>query len=124
MTFINCTLFINCISEINNTQEDDAHDIDVVMPTYSLIEYSNSYLKTSGRLWQYYIDKGGLQDNNVVIDFPADNDNSTSFKSKQQLTGQTENNGQKDVEKMVSLKYRSTGQTGNNRKKLLKKWFH
>ena len=120
MTFINCALFINCISEINNTQEDDAHDIDVVMPPYSLIEYSNSYLETSGRLWQYYIDQAVLQDNNVVIDFPADNDNSTSFKSKQQLTGQTENNGKKDVEKMVSLKYRSTGQTGNNRKKLLK----
>ena len=27
VTFKNCTRFINCISQINNTQVDDAHDI-------------------------------------------------------------------------------------------------
>ena len=31
------TPFINCISRINNTQVDDAHDIDAVMPMYNLI---------------------------------------------------------------------------------------
>ena len=29
-------------------QVDDAYDIDVVMPTYNLIEYSDNYSKTSG----------------------------------------------------------------------------
>ena len=33
---------------INNTQTDNAKDIDVVMPMYSLIEYSDNYSKTSG----------------------------------------------------------------------------
>ena len=33
--FKNCASFTNCISRINNTQVDDAHDIDVVMPKYS-----------------------------------------------------------------------------------------
>ena len=32
------------MSEVNNTQVDDVHDIDVVMPMYNLIEYSNIYL--------------------------------------------------------------------------------
>ena len=41
----NCALFTNCISRINNTQVDDVHDIDVVMPTYNLIEYSDNYSK-------------------------------------------------------------------------------
>ena len=36
----NCALFIKCISEINNTKVDNAKDIDVVMPMYNLIEYS------------------------------------------------------------------------------------
>ena len=27
------------------------------MSTYNLIEYSNNYAKTSGSLWQYYIDE-------------------------------------------------------------------
>ena len=38
VAFKNCAPFINCISEINNTQVDNAKDIDVVMPMYNLIE--------------------------------------------------------------------------------------
>ena len=36
--FKNCAPFTNCISEINNTQVDNAKDIDIVMPIYNLIE--------------------------------------------------------------------------------------
>ena len=34
--FKNCAPFTSCINQINNTQVDDAHDIDVVMPMYDL----------------------------------------------------------------------------------------
>ena len=54
--FKNCALLINCKSEINNTEIDNAKDIDIVMPMYNLIEYSDNYSKTSGSLWQYYKD--------------------------------------------------------------------
>ena len=40
---LNCALFTDCISEINNSQIDNAKDIDVVMPMYNLIEYSDNY---------------------------------------------------------------------------------
>ena len=50
VAFKNCAPFINCISEIHNTQVDNAKDIDIVMPMYNLIEYSDNYAKTSGRL--------------------------------------------------------------------------
>ena len=36
-----------------NTQIDNAEYIDIVMPIYNLIEYSENYSKTSGSLWQY-----------------------------------------------------------------------
>ena len=36
--FKNCMPFTNCKNGINNAQVDDAHDIDVVMPLYNLIE--------------------------------------------------------------------------------------
>ena len=49
--FKNCAPFTNCISEINNTQIDNSKDIDIVMPMYNLIEYSDSYAKTTGSLW-------------------------------------------------------------------------
>ena len=44
--FKNCALFTNCIS-INNTQIDNAKDLDVVMQVYKLLEYINNYSKKS-----------------------------------------------------------------------------
>ena len=38
LVFKNCAPFTNCISEIHNTQIDNAKDIDVVIPMYNLIE--------------------------------------------------------------------------------------
>ena len=48
--FKNCEPFTDCVSEINNTQIDNAKYIDVAMPMYNLIEYSDNYSKTSGSL--------------------------------------------------------------------------
>ena len=49
--FKNFAPFVNCKIEINNTEIGNAKDIDIVMPMYNLIEYSDNYLKTSGCLW-------------------------------------------------------------------------
>ena len=46
----NCTPFTAWISGINNTQIDNAKDIDVVKSMYNLIDNSNNYLKTSRSL--------------------------------------------------------------------------
>ena len=35
--FKNCASFTHCIRQMNNTQIDNARDIDVVMPMYNLI---------------------------------------------------------------------------------------
>ena len=43
LIFKNCAPFTNWISKINNTQIDNAKDIDIVMPMYNLIEYSDNY---------------------------------------------------------------------------------
>ena len=51
VVFKNCAPFTNCLSEVNNTQVDNAKDIDIVMPMYNLIEHSDNYAKTSGSLW-------------------------------------------------------------------------
>ena len=93
----NCAPFINCIIEINNTKVDNAKDIDIVMPMYNLIEYSDNYAKTSGYLWQYYKDE------------PNKNlENSESLKYKIKITGKTPNNdNEKDVKIMVTLRYLS-----------------
>ena len=43
--FKNCAPFTNYINEINNTKIDNAKNIDIVIPMYNLIEYSNNYSK-------------------------------------------------------------------------------
>ena len=48
--FKNCAPFTSCISRINNKDVDNAEYIDIVMPMYNLIEYSEDYTKTSGNL--------------------------------------------------------------------------
>ena len=48
--FRNYIPFINCKSEINNTETDNAKDTDIVMPMYNLIEYNEIYSKTPGGL--------------------------------------------------------------------------
>ena len=93
--FRNCTPFINCKSEINNTEIDNAKDIDIVMTIYNFIECSDNYSKTSGSLWQYYKD----EPNDNVTD-------SKSLKSKIKITGTTPADGNtKDVEIIAPLQY-------------------
>ena len=93
----NCAPFTKCISRINNADISNAQDINIVMPMYNLVEYSDNYSKTSGSLWQYYKD----DPNDNIAD-------SESFKSKIKITGKTPDDGNtKDVEIIVSLKYLS-----------------
>ena len=88
VTFKNCAPFTKCISRINNTDTDNAQDLDIVMPMYNLIEYTNNYSKTSGSLWQYYKDVP----NDNIADFK-------SFKFNVKITGKTPDDGNtKDFE--------------------------
>ena len=104
--FKNCAPFTNCISEINNTQIDNDKDIDIVMPMYNLIEYSDNYAKSTGSLWQYCKDIPARNDNDEIIIFDVNNV-IDSFNFKVKFRGQTGNNGTKNVEIMVPLKYLS-----------------
>ena len=94
VAFKNCAPFTICTSEINNTQIDNCKDIDIEMPMYNLIEYSDNYAETCGSFWQYYRDE---PNDNLAI--------SESLKSKIKITGKTPDNGnEKNVEIMVPLK--------------------
>ena len=73
--FKNCAPFSKSISRINDTEIDNAQDIDIVMRMYNLIEYIDNYSKISGSLWQYYKEAITTQ--------------SESFKSKMKITGKT-----------------------------------
>ena len=75
---------------------------------YNVIEYGDNYSKTSGILWQYCQNKLAINAaNGDIVDFNEDYANTSSFKIKEKIAGQTGNNGTRDVEIMVPLKYLS-----------------
>ena len=93
--FKNCASFAKCISKINNSQIDNAEYIDIVMPMYNLIEYSDNDSKTSGSLWQYCKEIPAVNNAGNIVNF--DGTNATdSFNFKTKITGHTaanNNNG-------------------------------
>ena len=102
VTFKNCAPFEKCRTEINETFVDEADFINITMPMYNLIEYSDNYSDTSGSLWDFKRDE---IDNNANV---TNDDNAPSFKYKASNIGNTENNGTKNGVKIaIPLKYLS-----------------
>ena len=104
--FKNYAQFTDRKSEINNVEIDNGKDIDIVMPMYNLIEYSDNYSKTSGSLWQYCKDIPTVSNNSNIIDF-AENNLADLVNFKVKITGRTGDNGTKGIEILVPLKYLS-----------------
>ena len=60
------------------------------MPMYNLLEYSKNYKKTTGRVWNYYMDEPNeFRANSYNANLTTD---SASFKYKTSITGKTSNN--------------------------------
>ena len=96
--------FVSCMTKINNEFIEDADDLDIVMPMYNLLEYSKNYRKTIGSSYNYYRDE--LSDDNNLNNFPNTNVvNSNAFDYKNKITGNTNNQGTKDIELAIPLKY-------------------
>ena len=108
VAFKNCAPFTKCITHINDEHVDNADNLDIIMPMYNLIEYSDNYWDKSGNLWQFKRDEQNMNNGN-----PANvtTDDSSSFKYKSSffkpLTA-ADNGVFKDVEIAVPLKYLST----------------
>ena len=64
--------------QINETFVDNAEDINIAMPMYNLIEYSDNYSDTSGSLWQFKRDE--IEgDVDLTVNAQHIPDNSSSF---------------------------------------------
>ena len=86
LIFKSCAPFTKCVSKINDTQIDDAEYIDIVMPMYNVIEYSDNYSKTSGSLQQYCKEIPAVDNDGGIINFNGAND-TDSFNFKTKITG-------------------------------------
>ena len=66
----NCAPFTKCNLEINDEHVDTAENLDITMPMYNLIEYSDN----SAALYQYKRDEP--PEANAIDDLTADKSNS------------------------------------------------
>ena len=76
----NCAPFTKCNLEINDEHVDTAENLDIVMPMYNLIEYSDNYQDSSATLYQYKRDEPPEDD--AVADLTANNSDSLKYKIK------------------------------------------
>ena len=70
----NCAPFTKCNLEINDEHVDTAENLDIVMPMYNLIEYSDNYQDSSATIYQYKRDEPPEDD--AVADLTANNSDS------------------------------------------------
>ena len=104
VAFKSCAPFKDCRTEINDTFVDYADFINITMPMYNLIEYSDSYSNTSGSLWNFKRDK-------IIGNINLTHNNSSSFKYNSSLVGDTVADGgekKENVKIAVPLKYLSS----------------
>ena len=102
----NCAPFSKRNLEINDEHVDTAENLDITMPMYNLIEYSDNYQISSATLYQYKRDEPPEDD--AVVDITADN--SSSLKYKISLLGNpvvANNIARINVKVVVPLKYLS-----------------
>ena len=101
-----CAPFTKCNLEINDEHVDTAENLDITMPMYNLIEYSDNYQDSSATLYQYKRDEP--QEANAINDLTTDT--SSSFKYKVSLLGNpvvANNIARINVKVVVPLKYLS-----------------
>ena len=64
VAFKNCAPFTRCVTHINDENVETAEYLDIIMPMYNLIEYSDNYADSSGSLYQFKRDESSI--NNAV----------------------------------------------------------
>ena len=74
----NCAPFTKCNLEINDEHVDTTENLDITMPMYNLIEYSDNYQDSSATLYQYKRDEPPEDD--AVADLTANNSSSFTYK--------------------------------------------
>ena len=98
VAFKNCAPFRTCDVTINDEHVEKAEDLDIVMPMYNLLEYSDNYQDSTGSLYQFKRDEPPNDNANVA-------NNTTSLVYKSKLIKGTDDNNVNNVKLVVLLKY-------------------
>ena len=81
IAFNNCSASTKYLNHINNEHVDNADNLDIIMPIYNLIEYSDNYSDTSGSLWQIKRDERRVKNTGNSENISTANSRSLKYKS-------------------------------------------
>ena len=98
VAFKNCAPFRTCDVTINDEHVEKAEDLDIVIPMYNLLEYSDNYQDSTGSLYQFKRDEPPDDNANVAND-------TRSLVHKSKLISGTDGNNVNNVKLVVPLKY-------------------
>ena len=98
VTVKNCARFRTCDVTVNDEHVEKAEDLDIVMPMYNLLEYSDNYENSTGSLYQFK--RYEPPDNYADV-----GNNATSLVDKSKLIKGTDDNNVNNVKLVVPLKY-------------------
>ena len=106
----NCASFTKCNLEINDEHIDTAESLDILMPMYSLIEYSDNYQDSSATLYQYK--RNEPPEDDAVADLTVNNSDSLKYEIKlsgnaTEVAGDAAGVRRLNVKVVVPLKYLS-----------------
>ena len=108
--FKNCDPFTRCVTHINDEHVETTENMDIIMPMYNLIEYSDNYADSSGSLYQFKRDESPMNDAENSLNIALDNSTSSKYKASL-LRKATDADGNdrslKNIKIVVPLKYLS-----------------
>ena len=84
VAFKNCVPFTRCVTHINDEHVETAENLDIIMPMYNLLGYSDNYPDSSESLHHFKRDESPMNGRNS-LNFTLDS--TTSFKYKASLLG-------------------------------------
>ena len=108
VAFKNCAPFTRRVTHKNDEHVETAKNLDIIMPMYNLIEYSDNYADSSRTLYQFKRDESSINNAGNILNVTLDN--STSFKYKASLLGKatdadSNDRSLKNTKIVVRLKY-------------------
>ena len=101
VAFKNCAPFRTCDVTINDEHVEKSEDLDIVIPMYNLLEYSDNYQDSTGSLYQFKRDEPPDDNANVA-------NNASSLVHKSELIIGTDDNNVNNVKLVVPSKHVSS----------------
>ena len=81
VAFKNCAPFTRYVPHTNDEHVETTENLDVIMPMYNLLEYSDNYTDSSGSLWRFKRDEQNITAAGIPNGITTDNSSSFKYKS-------------------------------------------